>query len=66
MQAGQSGLTMFWDDGTTSRYTDLPDAIAVQSARIAVIIGAISATISLSDGTRVGCFSDGRRFLVVG
>ena len=62
MPAGKSGLTMFWDDGTCSSYTDLPDRVAVQSARIAVIIGAISATITLSDGTQVGCFSDGRRF----
>ena len=65
MLTGQSGLTMFWDDGTCSSYADLPDRVAVQSARIAVIIGAISATITLSDGTRVGCFSDGRRFSVV-
>ena len=65
MLTGKNGLTMFWDDGTCSSYADLPDAIAVRSARIAVIIGALSATITLSDGTRVGCFSDGRRFSVV-
>ena len=65
MLTGQCGLTMFWDDGTCSSYADLPDAVAVRSARIAMIIGAISATITLSDGTHVGCFSDGRRFSVV-
>jgi len=65
MLTGQSGLTFVWDDGTYSSYADLPDRVAVRSARIAVIIGALSATITLSDGTRVGCFSDGRRFSVV-
>ncbi len=65
MLIGKSGLIMFWDDGTCSSYPDLPDAIAVRSARIAMIIGAISATITLANGTRVGCFSDGRRFSVV-